>query len=673
MLKKLAERAIGKIFSQDFSGVFLTQIHEAVSTPFSGRTLIAGYHTFKWLKAVVNKIAETGSAVEWVATKDGEIVTHPLVDALNMGNQAFPGLTVRLLALKYLCILDECHLLKERNSAGKVIALWPLPSHDITRRPVLGIGIYEVRIGGKLIIYEAEDVIGIVSPDPERPYGAGKGIGASLGDDFETELFTTRFTKNFFRNSARPDLLITAADKDTPLDKDAAKRMEKKWLQKLRGVARSSVPYFLSGGKVDIKELNKDFDKLAMKDMKALSRDAVLQVYGFPPEALGIIENSNRATIEAAELFLTKHVVMPKLALIRSVFQLEINKTDPSIKINFINPVKDDTKDKIDLMKTRPEAFTLNEIRKAAGEEMVDGLDLHPVPFNISFEDTPAEDGEQSPPSGVAFFLPIKDGPPEIILPKDHYKQIEKGPDDIGDIFAAIDGESPGAKTTGILSDTVGAFGDDVFNQVGMQIAFDVNDPNVVAFLRDYSSTRITDIQATTKKRVAKTLARGRAAGESVRELSKRVQRVFDVRVERAGTIARTENVRAANFGTQEAMQQAGVEEKMWLTTQDVVVRDSHVNLSGQIKDVSDEFIGLSGAGALYPGDFGIPGEDINCRCHIISVTPTSRGALDTEEKRAGFWKVFEARRAQFERKLRREYRRSFMRQEQAVLEIINS
>ena len=92
-----------------------------------------------------------------------------------------------------------------------------------------------------------------------------------------------------------------------------------------------------------------------------------------------------------------------------------------------------------------------------------------------------------------------------------------------------------------------------------------------------------------------------------------------EAKTSRAKMIARTETVGAANFGSQESYEQAGVEEKEWLATLDDRVRDSHAALDGDVVGLNETF----NNGLAYPGDpTGDAGEIINCRCTLVPVVP---------------------------------------------------
>ena len=66
---------------------------------------------------------------------------------------------------------------------------------------------------------------------------------------------------------------------------------------------------------------------------------------------------------------------------------------------------------------------------------------------------------------------------------------------------------------------------------------------------------------------------------------------------------------------------------KQWDATLDSHTRPDHVELDGQIREIDEPFT-INGFEAMYPGDFGVPEEDINCRCAILQ---RARWALDDE------------------------------------------
>lgn len=67
---------------------------------------------------------------------------------------------------------------------------------------------------------------------------------------------------------------------------------------------------------------------------------------------------------------------------------------------------------------------------------------------------------------------------------------------------------------------------------------------------------------------------------------------------------------------------------KQWDSTLDGSTRDSHRRLDGQIKEIDEPFE-IGGLSAMYPGDFGDPAEDCNCRCCMLQ---RAKWVLDESE-----------------------------------------
>lgn len=101
----------------------------------------------------------------------------------------------------------------------------------------------------------------------------------------------------------------------------------------------------------------------------------------------------------------------------------------------------------------------------------------------------------------------------------------------------------------------------------------------------------------------------------------------------RSEVIARTESLRAANAGTQEAMIQADLPGRVvrtWNTAQDERVRGSHRAMHGQERGLEEPFTSGNGASLMHPGDPNASAEEsIQCRCSV------STRVMDLEEATA--------------------------------------
>ena len=135
----------------------------------------------------------------------------------------------------------------------------------------------------------------------------------------------------------------------------------------------------------------------------------------------------------------------------------------------------------------------------------------------------------------------------------------------------------------------------------------------------------------------------GIVQGQSYSDVAKGIKERFDITASKAETIARTESHRAREMGSMAATIEAaemGINMmRRWLATLDGRTRDTHGAMDGQEIEVYDDngefafFESPEGGSALYPGGFGIAGEDINCRCSTIDIVkgyePTTRRARD--------------------------------------------
>ena len=81
--------------------------------------------------------------------------------------------------------------------------------------------------------------------------------------------------------------------------------------------------------------------------------------------------------------------------------------------------------------------------------------------------------------------------------------------------------------------------------------------------------------------------------------------------------IAETESHRDANAGAYETAMAAGATTKTWHTMMDDRVRDSHFWLEGVSAPLDGEFYNYKGESTMYPGEWGIAEEDVNCRCWV--------------------------------------------------------
>lgn len=214
-----------------------------------------------------------------------------------------------------------------------------------------------------------------------------------------------------------------------------------------------------------------------------------------------------------------------------------------------------------------------------------------------------------------------------------------------------------------VSREVVIGFGNRAVREFITDATFNVRSADVAAFLRTLLP-KLTGVTKVTRKQVARLLERGIESGDTTNTMAKNLRGLFDdISKGRALTIVRTEVARASNYGVLEGYKQASVDGKQWLSTQDALVRAEHQELEGDIVGIDEEFE-VAGYTAQYPGDFGAPEMDVNCRCGILPVINGKR----LRGARWMIWRSLETERAPWDRKMLRVVRKALVIQRDATL-----
>ncbi len=153
-----------------------------------------------------------------------------------------------------------------------------------------------------------------------------------------------------------------------------------------------------------------------------------------------------------------------------------------------------------------------------------------------------------------------------------------------------------------------------------LEIQFSVQNPKVSTWLSNKAFKFANAVNLTTEEALRVELVEAVNLGESIAEVEKRIEEVFDIaRGPRTQMIARTEVISASNEGAQAAYEQSGiVKGTEWVSSRDAKVRESH-QIDGETINMGFTFSN----GLKYPGDPSGEAEDvINCRCTIAPVIP---------------------------------------------------
>ena len=134
------------------------------------------------------------------------------------------------------------------------------------------------------------------------------------------------------------------------------------------------------------------------------------------------------------------------------------------------------------------------------------------------------------------------------------------------------------------------------------------------------------------KKTIRREISIGISIGSDYNMIARQVQISSGIPLKRAKTIVRTEGHRIQQQSADDARNAAKGQGcqvvKQWDAVLDGNTRTDHRILDGQIREVGEPFE-IDGKKAEYPGAFGRPEEDCNCRCVALT---RAKWALDADE-----------------------------------------
>jgi len=413
-------------------GPVLTMTNRGEAPRRGSAELLDAYRTSPWLRAVTSRIAMSVAAVPWklyavkrggkpvrskalqfgdLATRTklmaqakakGELVEledHPMLDLLENANPLMTGLRARQLTQLHLDIKGESYWVIERNGLGKPAEFWPVPPSWVMKTPSLEEPYYQVQFRGARVNVPAGDVFCMKEPDPANPYGRGVGIGESLADEIGTDEFASKYVNAFFYNRAKPDLIIGVEG----LSKADAEAAKAKFEQENRGFRKAHRTHWL-GGKFTIQQLDQTFHDIQMTELRSWERDCFISVYGIPPEKVGVLQNSNRATIDASTYIYASDVLVPRLEVTRTEYQARLApEFDDRIIVGYVSPVPDDKEFQLKALQAASHTATVGEWRALQGlSDRGEQDDVHMVPYTL-MPVRPSElgdDDEPVPPAG---------------------------------------------------------------------------------------------------------------------------------------------------------------------------------------------------------------------------------------------------------------------------------
>lgn len=155
-------------------------------------------------------------------------------------------------------------------------------------------------------------------------------------------------------------------------------------------------------------------------------------------------------------------------------------------------------------------------------------------------------------------------------------------------------------------------------------------DRNAIDYLSDMTFSNIKDMTTQSADKLRGILQRGIVHGEGIATMKAKIADAFDMSMNRAATIARTETARASVTGRLLAYKASGIRgTKRWLATIDEKTCDICARLNGQEVGIDDNFVDPDGefegkSAPVHP----------NCRCDFEVVPDSFKDAFQEKAAR---------------------------------------
>ncbi len=342
-----------------------------------------------WVFAAVNAIAQRVAGVPlrlFMQNEKGlgpEVAAHPILDLFNRPNPIMTRRQFRFTLVTHLELTGMAFVLMADNALGRPAELWPLSPADLleikagddTTRPITEF-VFQGP-GGNRVSYRPGEILYFRHPSPKSLIYGSSPIEA-MAHAYDIDLAVRVYQKNFFRNAARPEVVLAT---DQRLTEQEARRILTRWNQKHQGLAHVFEPTVLDGG-LKVQPLSfsaKDFEFMSLAGW---TQDNILAAYQVPAGKLGLVKDVNRANALGIDITFNAECIRPRLDLIEDVLcTFLLPRYGAGLILRHDNPVPTDRAQahKEAMAQLDRGALTINEYRVSQGKGPVPWGD---APFN---------------------------------------------------------------------------------------------------------------------------------------------------------------------------------------------------------------------------------------------------------------------------------------------------
>lgn len=184
-----------------------------------------------------------------------------------------------------------------------------------------------------------DQVIMLRWPAPLDIYGGQSPLSALRGD-LEGEEAQRAWSRSFYENSALPGGILETG---TRLSDDEFSELVSRWNAQHRGIQNAGRVAVLEQGKfVPMAYGQRD---MQFVETRGLTKQAILDAYGFPKFGLGDVQDVNRASADASKAYMAESLTVPRLERIKGALNgdfLRLYGMDATHEFDYDNPIPED-------------------------------------------------------------------------------------------------------------------------------------------------------------------------------------------------------------------------------------------------------------------------------------------------------------------------------------------
>lgn len=194
---------------------------------------------------------------------------------------------------------------------------------------------------GEKVPLESEQVVMVRVPNPMDPY-RGMGAVQTILTDAHSIQASTEWSARFFANSAEPGGIIEIPE---GMDDEQFTQFQRRWSDTHKGVNNAHRVGLLENG---AKWVSNSYSMRDMQfaELRTVSREVIREALGMSKTMLGLTEDVNRATAEAAEFVFAKWFLVPRLDRIRDALNNDFlpmfGAAGEGVEFDYVSPVPED-------------------------------------------------------------------------------------------------------------------------------------------------------------------------------------------------------------------------------------------------------------------------------------------------------------------------------------------